>query len=398
MKNLAIYSPAACASVGHGYIYAYKLCYHLQDKLNISLFTLKDTRKNTDFQLLNINLVFTDSFKVGSVDKKRFNKFLSLSNVFYGIYRFYYSYKLLKEFYQKNNDFDIYHLLEFEYFAAFLYFLFNKKVLRKTIIGLHSTDFRWISGRSKIVNTYKTFVGTFLPFLMKYSRFTTVHGDYLRKDLIKSFSIKRYQDKIIAINYGCNIKPEKMTQKEARDILKLPKNKIIGLFFGVFRYDKGLLELIEALDKIDDNVTLLIAGSEGDIKIDTVNELISKKKLPDRVIIHNKYLAEEEIEIYYYASDFVFITHLRHHIAFSGPLSLAVEHCRPVVGSDVGQIGEFVWRNQLGVLFKHDDWNDFVLKTNQLTKQLTTFPVSDFAQIQYKNSWEKMSNSIFNLY
>ena len=85
---------------------------------------------------------------------------------------------------------------------------------------------------------------------------------------------------------------------------------------------------------IDSSVTLLIAGALWDIKEEEVLELAGKPEIKDRVILHFKYIEEEDIPLYYSVADFVFLPHKKSTYAFSGPLSLSVQYQRPVICSE----------------------------------------------------------------
>ena len=111
-----------------------------------------------------------------------------------------------------------------------------------------------------------------------------------------------------------------------------------------------------------------------------------------------RYIKEEDIASYFYLSDFVFLTHTKSHIGFSGPLSLAVEHERPVIASNIGAIGYFIKENKNGCLFQSDDWNDFIKVTNEFINQLNYWKSFDFRKIQLKNSWKIMASQMCTLY
>ncbi len=162
--------------------------------------------------------------------------------------------------------------------------------------------------------------------------------------------------------------------------------------------DKGLLEVLRSFKNISHDIILIIAGGEGDIKKETVYDMIQSEKINNRVHTFIRYFAEEEIMYYFYASDFVLVPHKGNHLAFSGPLSLAVEHCRPVIASDIGEIGSFVKNNDIGTLFLHDNWDDFADVTNRFKDSFDRYNTELFLEVQRANSWEDMSIRINNVY
>lgn len=400
MKKIAVYSPAAAGNVGHGFIYALKLCSFLSKENNLVLFTLNDSLKIKEFNNNGIKTQISSKYLPGSTNKNRFNRFGIFKEPIYGFYRMIYNYSLLKEFYKKNHNINVFHLLEFEYLSAIWFFIFHRNKLKKTILGFHSIDFRWIKERTFPTNIYKAGLWVLIPFLIKKSKYNTVHGDYLKNEVLEQFNLNSiYQNRIINIKYGCNIRAEKLGLKEElRKKMNLKEDCIIGLFFGVIRSDKGLLELLDVFTQIDKKVILFIAGSEGDIKKDAIEKKIDINNIKDRVICDIRYIREEEIAEFFYISDFVFITHTKAHIAFSGPLSLSIEFNRPVIASEVGEIKHFVNKNENGVLFKVGDYNDLVEKTNSFLSDLSKWKNFNFEKIQLNNSWHMMAQKIENLY
>ncbi len=397
MRKIAIFSPAAGGLVGHGFIYALKICIYLKEKNQIKLFTIDDPNKTKEFQESGLDVSLSKIFKAGRVDKKRFNKLGLFKNLVYGIYRIYYNHRLLKEYYRRLNGSDIYHLLDFEYTALFLYSLFHFKNLKKSILGIHIADFKWIHGRPLSVNIYKSLLRAPVSWMLKNCLHTTTHGETTRELLCKDFSL--HPARISALQYGCEIRIPEMTKEEARKEIGLVNEKRkIALFFGVFRSDKGLIQVIQNLKKINKDIVLLIAGSEGNITFETVANAIQNEGVGERTHTKFQYFDEEEIKLYYYAADFVLIPHTGDHLAFSGPLSLAVEYCRPVVASNVGEIGTFVSRNKIGMTFLPDDWNDFTKITNTFYKQISAYKEAHFLSVQKDNSWDEMGRQIDLIY
>jgi glycosyltransferase involved in cell wall biosynthesis len=397
MRQVAIFSPAAGGNVGHGFIYAYKLCNFLKEKNQLRLFTIDDPKKTKAFEDSGINIALSSKFKSGRIDKKRFNKLGILKNPVYGLFRIYYNYILLKEFYRSSNKNEFFHLFEFEYTALYIYSLFHYKDLKKSILGIHIADFKWIKNRPFAVNIYKSMLHRPVSWMLHKCMHTTTHGEATRTLLIKDFSLP--PERISSLQYGCDIKIPELSKTDARKEigLALEKRKI-ALFFGVFRSDKGLIELINCINKLNNDILVLIAGSEGNISFNNIRESIRKGGVANQVHTEFKYFDEDEIKYYYYAADFILIPHKGEHLAFSGPLSLAVEYCRPVVASDVGEIGSFVRKNKIGMTFKPDNWDDFIQTANEFYSQLSKYQESHFLNIQKRNSWEEMGKQIDLIY
>lgn len=397
MGVVSVFSPATAGSVGHGFVYGMRLCALLGKRYKLTLFTINDKTKIEKLEEAGIKVIASSRFKSGAIDKRRFNKFLILSRFIYGVYRVYYNYKLIDEFFKTNKDSQIFHFFEFEYIALCFYLLKNKPLLSKTVLGIHIADFKWIKGRAFSVNLYKTLIRQPMAKLCKHAAHITTHGNIIRSIIIKDLGVS--PSHVTALNYGCDVHEIGLSKTDARVHLGINvKNRIVALFFGVLRSDKGLLEVLRNFNRISSEVMLLIVGGEGDIKYKTVTQAIKKFGLDDRVLTVFKYIEEEEVKYYFYASDFVLIPHKGDHIAFSGPLSLAVEYCRPVIASNIGEIGAFVNKNMVGFLFDHDNWDSFVHVVNNNINNIHAFKSQQFHCIQRNNSWRNMADQISLIY
>lgn len=395
-KKIAIYSPAASGSVGHGFVYAYELCNYLGQKHSITLYTVSDVDSNEKLSTLPIKLIVSNRFKKGAIDKKKFLKYSPFDKIVYGLFRIKYNYNLIQDFFKKNTDSELFHLFEFEYFAAFFYFIAHKGHLNKTILGFHIADFSWIKGRSITVNSYKVILKRFVKYLIKNSFATTIHGVKLKEKMLSDIALKK--EKIVPIPYGSKIITPSYTKQEARAKLSLDPKVNYALFFGVLREDKGIVELIENFSKVDSSLHLIIAGSEGNISYEKVKELIRKNNLQERCRLWLKYLDDEEIELFHIAADFIFIPHKKHHFAFSGPLSMAVQYETPVIATDIGEIGYFVKKYKIGNTFRSNDFNDLVKVTNGIVNEKGVDYQDNFRACQQENSWEMMASHISEIY
>lgn len=400
MKIIAAYSPAACEPLGHP-IYAKRLGFYLAKEFKMRLFSLKHEKLNEEMRNVGWDLQISETFEAGAIDKDKFIKYGPLARVMFGLAKFRFNYKLLKEFYSKNTDVDLYQLFEFEYIAAFLYLVPRPKLLSKTILGIHAVGFHWVKGRSIVINLYK---GVLLPkmikMLVKGCKCITLKGYFLRQDFIESLHLKEYEDKIKITGWGNDNEVNTITKAEACKKLNIDEDKFYGLYFGVIRESKGFTELLQNLHKMDKRITLLIAGALWDIKEEDVLELANDPKIKDRVILHFKFIEEDDIPYYYSAADFVFLPHKKSTYAFSGPLSLSVQYQRPVICSDIGELGLFTNKHQIGRTFKCENWPDFVEQTNALAEEIKEGKYNNdiFKQAMNDNSWETISGRIKSIY
>lgn len=144
---------------------------------------------------------------------------------------------------------------------------------------------------------------------------------------------------------------------EAREKLGIGHRGPILLFFGMLRRDKGIEGLIDAASRVPmDDWRILIAGFPLDYTVDEINALVAKQGVRDKVILRLDYISDDEMPLYYYASDAVVFPYSSFYTGGSGPLMKgACTYGRPVVASDVSELGRLVRESDLGLLSKPDN-------------------------------------------
>jgi len=138
-----------------------------------------------------------------------------------------------------------------------------------------------------------------------------------------------------------------ISKKEARRLLEINGNTI--LFFGFIRPYKGLSYLIEAMPRIIEQVDVraLVIGEfwEGEEKY---REQIKKLGLEGKIRIFNKYIPNEEVELYFAASDLVVLPYVS--ATGSGIVQAAFGCNKPVVTTKVGCLPEVIDDGRTGYL------------------------------------------------
>ncbi len=146
-----------------------------------------------------------------------------------------------------------------------------------------------------------------------------------------------------------------VSMEEARKKLNLnAKDKII-LFFGLIRHYKGLDILMEAMADAEiknakvipsgQNIKLLIAGEFYEDKQPYL-DLIQKHNLQDQVILHDKFIANDEVRYYFCASNLVAQTY--RNATNSGVTMVGYFYEKPMLVTNVGGLAEIVPDNKCG--------------------------------------------------
>ncbi len=139
---------------------------------------------------------------------------------------------------------------------------------------------------------------------------------------------------------------EALSQFDARQVLGLPSDKKILLFFGFIRKYKGVDLLIEAMHTLkergwlqDEKLLCLIAGEFYDEQAPYF-EQVKKYKLEPDVQFHSSFIADSQIRYFMSAADVVIQPYK--HATQSGVTPLAYHFEKPMIVTRVGGLPEMV--------------------------------------------------------
>ena len=186
-----------------------------------------------------------------------------------------------------------------------------------------------------------------------------VHAETNKEQLLASFSID--ESKVIVIphgEYSLHAISQEISETEARSMLGLDEGQRAMLFFGFIRKIKGIGTLLEAFDNVAEtfpNIVLIIAGSviQGESFAEH-RQVISRMKHKSQVKCFIKYVAHEEIAVFFTSADIVVVPYLKFS-SQSGVLHLAQGFGKAVIGTDVGGIPEAIEDGKTGVIVPAGD-------------------------------------------
>jgi len=193
--------------------------------------------------------------------------------------------------------------------------------------------------------------------------------------------------------YGAEVSKE-----EARQKLGLNKEDKIVLFFGLIRKYKGLDLLIEAMAKEtlkSKNVKLLIAGEFYEDKQPYL-DLIEKHKLKNQIILHDKFISNEDVRYYFCASDLVAQTYRK--ATNSGVSMIGYYYNKPMLVTAVGGLAEIVPDKICGysVPVEIDQISNSLIDYFE-NKRENEF-VQNVKEERKKYEWSGFINTLLNLY
>lgn len=134
---------------------------------------------------------------------------------------------------------------------------------------------------------------------------------------------------------------EKIDKQEARKQLGLTSSDNIVLFFGLIRKYKGLDMLLDAFNELKStpNTKLVIAGEFYEDKQPYL-DLIEKYQIKNQIIVHDKFIANEDVKLYFSAADLVALPY--RSATQSGVTQVSFHFEVPTLVANVGGLGEII--------------------------------------------------------
>lgn len=145
-----------------------------------------------------------------------------------------------------------------------------------------------------------------------------------------------------------------VSMEEARKYLNLNQDDKIILFFGLIRKYKGLDFLLEAMadERIKKaGIKLLVAGEYYEDP-EYYNEIITKHQLQASVILHTKFIPNEEVKYYFCAGNIVGQTY--RNATNSGVTMVGYYYEKPMLVTNTGGLAEIVPDGKAGYVVEAD--------------------------------------------
>lgn len=186
----------------------------------------------------------------------------------------------------------------------------------------------------------------FNRYFLKRNDGFIVMSDKVLKDLLHYRPDAKYvrMDHPVYDQFGA-----RLVQKEALKELGINYNaehKYL-LFFGIIRKYKGLDLLIEAMSKLGSEYQLIIAG-EVYGSFDEYQNLMDQHGLNDRVHVFNRYIPDDQVGLYFSASDVCVLPY--RSATQSGIISISKHFEIPVIATDVGGLKESITHGETGLM------------------------------------------------
>lgn len=218
-----------------------------------------------------------------------------------------------------------------------------------------------------------------------------VMSDSVKHDLLSIKPTAKYMEVIHPLynHFG-----DKIDKIKAREKLNIPQDKKLLLFFGFIRDYKGLDNLIESMNLLNNEYHLLICG-EVYGSFDKYQELINGNNLADRVHLFNKYIADNEVAEYFCAADVCVLPYKT--ATQSGIVGISYHFDLPVIATDTGGLKSMIEPYNSGIMIEKSEPNlikDAVI--NYFNSDINLF-IQNINNYKKGASWERLSQAILNL-
>jgi len=214
-------------------------------------------------------------------------------------------------------------------------------------------------------------------------------------DDLKSFRINipvAFNPHPLYDNYGALI-----AREEALQNLNLDPGFSYFLFFGFIRSYKGLDLLLEAFadDRFRNRGCKLIIAGEFYESDTPYKAIIKKHGIADDIILHDRFIEEEEVVSFFSAADLVVQPY--RSATQSGVTQIAYHFEKPMLVTDVGGLSEIVIDGKSGYVVSPDPQKIADAMDDFLTNKRGGFFNKGVKEEKAKFTWDKMTGTIIKI-
>ena len=244
------------------------------------------------------------------------------------------------------------------------------------------------------------------PFDRKLTRMVLKRGDAFivqsgkdAEDLTSILPGARFEQ---AVHPTYNaFKFENMSKEKARQLLLIPMEEKVLLFFGFVREYKGLKYLIHALPRIRkecENIRLFVVGDFGNVQNrEAYEKIMEENRVKDVVTVCDGYIPDRGIEKYFAACDLVVLPYVS--ATQSGIVQIAYGFEKPVVVTNVGGLPDVVENGKTGYVVEPENPDAFA---DAVVRFFVEDKEEEFGENvkkeAYRFDWERMVETVQRLF
>jgi len=296
-------------------------------------------------------------------------------------------------FHARFSGISIFHFhIFYTNFLVLFNLLFVKILFGKVVLTVHDVSSFSNSSNSLIITNM---IYKLTDRIITHNQFSKSELVNVNADLSSYISIVPHGNYIPFINIQFN-------KEKSRKQLAIPNNRRVLLFFGMIKKVKGLEILLSALKgvvKENPDVLLVIAGKPWENDFSLYQNIIDENNLSDYILLHTKFIQQEDVEHYYCASDLVVLPYTK--IYQSGVLMMTLSFERPALVSDLPPLTEIISDNENGFLFKTENMSDLTNKLNSILLDevlIERVRFKGFEFIKKKHDWLDIGRQTLQVY
>ena len=192
-------------------------------------------------------------------------------------------------------------------------------------------------------------------------------------------------------NFGVAADREEACQK-----IGISPEDTYTLFFGLIRDYKGLDLLLEAWAQWKPEGRKLLIAGEFYASREKYLSLIEQLGLEDRIVLHDRFIADEDVRYYFSAADALVLPYRT--ATQSGVTQIAYNFSLPMIVTRVGGLPEIVPDGRVGLVCEPDvESIAQALKELYAGEKLQTFK-ENFAEERKRFSWSAMCDKLEEVY
>lgn len=192
-------------------------------------------------------------------------------------------------------------------------------------------------------------------------------------------------------NFGTKVERELACEK-----INISPDEKYTLFFGLIRDYKGLDMLLEAWKRWNpEHRKLLIAGEFYTAREKYIS-LIEQLGLQDRVVLHDRFIADDDVRYYFSAADCLVLPY--RSATQSGVTQIAYNFSVPMLVTNVGGLPEIVPDGKVGLVCK-PTVEDIVEGLNRVYAEgVLPSLIANFPEEKKRFSWATMCDKLLEVY
>ncbi len=228
-----------------------------------------------------------------------------------------------------------------------------------------------------------------------------VHSQRQVDDLLEFAS--PHPSRIHIVPHGPYAYPEPGAKRDQiRGVFGVPRERTVGLCFGMVRDDKNVSELLAAQARIvQERPFIVVAGkmpSSGSCSEESLRRKVVSLGLEEDVLFLNRFIEDDEVGQLYRCADFACLTYKRDFTSQSGVLNVAMHFDCPVLATPAPTLAETVSGYKIGCLCKGDLAPDIAAGLKGLLGRLNQREEFDFEGYRRAHSWQENANQTLDVY